>query len=395
MKILNKDGLAHADLEVPYYKFTGRMDGINSLKGFVHYEENGKLVKQKIDKENIFDEAVTKTYAIKKVTPPLVREGAVVEIYYELTSDLFNYVREWFFQEEIPTVWSEYTFEYPEYFSYAQTTQGHLRFAKNEQTTGTGVASWMETERVNTRVATTSQSSSQRVDYSTRKIALAVKNAPGLKSEPYIDNPFSYASRIDLQLKSVQFPNSQPQQITGTWQEVAESLLKDEDFGKHLSKGKFSKELAAKIADGLETPEEKVVAVYNHLTSQIAWDGVRGIYPRKSLDKVYKERKGSIAEINLLQTLLLSELGLDAYAVVSTSRDRGFLNPANPVMHKLNYVTTLVRVEDQQILLDASDASLPFGYLPTRAINNTGLIVVSGGAKWTDLKNTKANSFSR
>ncbi|MGY6520918.1 MAG: DUF3857 domain-containing protein [Mongoliitalea sp.] len=394
VKILNKDGLSHADLEIPYYKFTGRTDGLNTLKGFVHYEENGKLVKQKIDKENIFDEAVSKTYAIKKVSPPSVREGAVVEIYYELTSDLFNYVREWFFQEEIPTVWSEYSFEYPEYFTYAQTTQGHLKFAKNEQTAGAGVASWMETERVNTRVTTTSQSSSHRVDYSTRKITLAVRNAPGLKSEPYIDNPFSYASRVDLQLKSVQFPNTQPQQITGSWQEVAESLLKDEDFGKHLTKGKFSKELAQQITDGLETPEEKIIAVYNHLTSTVAWDGTRGIYPRKSLDKVYKEGKGSVAEINLLQTLLLQELGLNAYAVVSTSRDKGFLNPSNPVMHKLNYVISLVQLEDQNLLVDATDASLPFGYLPTRAINNTGLIVVSGGAKWTDLKNSKVNSYA-
>jgi hypothetical protein len=394
VKILTKDGLSYADLEVPYFKISGRMDAVSSIKGFVHYEENGKIVKQKIDKEHVFDEAVSKTYAIKKITPPLVREGAVVEIAYELTSDLFSYVREWFFQEEIPTIWSEFSFEYPEYFTYGQTFQGHLKLARNEQTSGTSSINWAQIDRTTTGFTTSSQTTNQRVDFSTRKIELAVRNAPALKSEPYIDNPYSYASRVDLQLKSLQFPNSQPQQITGSWQDVSESLLKDEDFGKHLSKGKFSKELVNQLVRGIEDPEAKVVAVYNHLTSKISWDGTTGIYPRKSLEKVYYEGKGSVAEINLLQTLLLTELGLDAYAVVSSSRDRGFLNQSNPVMHKLNYVLTTVNIGDQQFVLDASDASLPFGYLPTRALNNAGLVVVSGGAQWTKLKNFKSNSFS-
>ncbi|EIM77734.1 periplasmic protein [Nitritalea halalkaliphila LW7] len=392
VKILKKDGLTHGDLEIPYYTFQGSHDQVSSIKGNVYQAVNGKVQRTKIGREHVFDEAVSKNFALKKVSPPQVQEGAIVEISYELSSDLLHYVREWYFQDWIPTVWSEFNFEYPEYFQYAQTSQGYLPFTVSEYGEGSGNAMWTEKETVDSRLQRQSNYTTSNVRYTTRKMHLAIADVPAMRAEAFIDNPMSYASRIDLQLLHVQFPNSTRQTISGNWQDVATKLMQDEDFGKHLASSRFTRQLLPSIVDESDSPEEKVQKIYAHVTQKVAWEGSRGLYPGQSLEKVYKEGKGTVPEINLLLVALLQEANLPAYPVVGMSRDRGFLNQSYPVMHKLNYVTALVKLEGKDLVLDASDAAMPYGILPMRAINNAGLVIEPSGARWCELQNAKPNN---
>lgn len=391
-KILTKDGLAHGDLEIPYYIVSGRKDNVFAIKGYVYNEENGKIVKEKIEKVHIFDEEVSKSYHVKKVSPPNIKEGSVVEISYEITSDLFNMIRDWEFQSDIPTQWSELTFEYPEYFSFTQASQGYQKFEIYEETGGTGNAAWTNQERVTNGYAVSSQVSSNSVNYNTLKFHYAVKDAPALKPEPYIDNPWSYNTKVEFQLQSLQFPNSAPQVLTGSWDKLAQELLEDEDFGKLLEKGAFAKTTVDALTADASSDEEKAVRIYNHITRKMTWDDRVGLYPTKALDKSYKEGKGSASDINMLLTLFLKEAGLSAYPVMTSTRGSGFLNPSNPVRYRINYVLTLLVVGEKQILLDATNPSLQFGYLPLHAINFRGFAIIPGQSQWIDIGNSAVNS---
>lgn len=392
VKIITKDGVSNADLHIPYYNISGRTDLVSSIKGFVYNEVNGKIVKEKIEKVHVFDEAVTKTFKMKKISPPNVKEGTVVEISYEISSDLFSMIREWEFQSQIPTLWSEFTFEYPEYFSFRQANQGYVKYAVNEKKSGNGVANWSTMERSTTGYSVTSSQSNNSVSFSTSSFHWAVQAAPAMNQEPYIDNPMSYATKVEFQLESIQFPNSQRQIITGTWDKMGQELLIDEDFGKHLNKSKFATEVVSGLINEAKTDKEKASLILNHLNTNVKWDGKRGIYPSKSLDKVYKEGKGSYAEINMLLTLFLREAGLDAHPIVSSTRDLGFLNPSNPVMYKLNCLTSLVNIEGKEIVLDATEPALPIGFLPIRSINFQGWAIIPNRSKWVDMTNSSFNS---
>lgn len=392
VKVLTKDGLSHGDLEIPYYNFPGRKDNVFNIKGFVYNDVNGKIVKTKIEKEHIFDEAVTKSYKIKKVSPPSVKEGSVIEISYEITSDLFNMIREWEFQSDIPTQWSEFTFEFPEYYSFKQATQGYQKFEKYEEKNGTGNASWTNQERVTSGYSVSSQVSSNSVTYNTTIYHYIVKDAPALKPEPFIDNPWSYSTKVEFQLQSRQFPNSTIQVYSGSWESLAEELLQDEDFGKLLQKGAFAKPIVAGIVGDAQTDDEKAIRIYNHIAKNITWDNRVGLYPTKSLDKVYKEGKGSAADINMLLTLFLNQAGLTAFPVMSSTRGSGFLNPGNPVRYKINYVMSVLALGEKQVLLDATNPALPFGYLPPHAINFRGFALIPGQSQWVDIGNSGVNA---
>jgi hypothetical protein len=388
IKILTKGGVSYGDFQIPYYSIPGRTDLVGGIKGFVYNESNGSIVKEKIGKEHVFEEEVSKTYRIKKISAPNIKEGSVVELSYEITSDLFSYLREWEFQNEIPTRWSEYSLEYPEYFSFSQSAQGFEQYVINEQSEGTGSANWSETERSGGRVAQ-STTTNNSVNFSTKKYHWAIQNAPALRPEPYIDNPQSYSTKIEFQLQYLQFPNSQRQTFSGSWNTMSEELLKDPEFGKFLERNKFVQEIVPQLITAEQSEQEKLIAISDHLTKMVKWNGSYSIYPTQSLEKVYNGGKGNLADMNFLLIAFLREAGFDCHPVVGSTRGSGFVNPGNPVMYKLNYLSALVKTADKEFLMDISDSSLPFGFLPINGLNFRGWAVIPNNAsRWVDIYNT-------
>lgn len=393
IKVLNKEGVSYADLQIPYYNIQNRIDRVGQIKGFVYNEDGGKIRQDKIGKDNIFDEAVTDFYKLKKISFPNVVEGSVFELSYEIESDLFNYMREWEFKTDIPTRWSEYFLEYPEYFNFSQSNQGYESYVFNTKKNGSGTATWTDKERTNAGYNVSSSYSNNAVTYGTEQFHWAVRNAAALRPEPFIDNPMSYATKVEFQLQSIQFPNAIRQNIAASWEKISEDLLKDEDFGKHLTKNKAFKPMVEALVGGLESQEEKMLKIYEHISNTVKWDGTRGIYPTRSLEKSYNEGKGSVADINFLLIVFLREAGINADPIVSSTRDKGFLNPANPVMYKLNYISALVNYEDKEVVIDVTDSTLPLGFLPVRMINFRGWAVGDYGlSRWVEFNNSTPNS---
>jgi hypothetical protein len=392
IKILTTEGVHYGDMVIPYYSIPGRTDLVGSVKGFVYNESNGNIEKIKIGKEHMFEENASQTYRLKKISAPNVKEGSVVEVSYEITSDLFSYLREWEFQREIPTKWSEYSLEYPEYFTFSQSAQGYESYVINEQSEGTGNANWSETQRTG-EVATQSTTSNNSVNYSTRKYHWAIQDAPALRPEPFIDNPQSYGTKIEFQLQYLQFPNSQRQTFSGSWNTMSEELLKDPDFGKLLERNKFIEDILPQLIAEGQSDQEKMLAISNHLTKMVKWNGKTGKYPSQSLEKIYKSGEGNVADMNFLLIGFLREAGFEAHPVIGSTRESGFVNPANPVMYKLNYVSALVKSGDKEFLMDISDSSLPFGFLPINSLNfRAWAVIPNNGSKWVDVSNTVPSS---
>lgn len=370
IKVLTKEGVSYGDFMIPYYFIPGRTDLVGSVKGYVYNESEGTILKEKIGKEHVFEEEVSKSYRMKKISAPNIKEGSVIEISYEITSDLFSYLREWEFQSEIPTRWSEYSLEYPEFFSFSLSAQGFVEYAINEQTEGNGGS------------------------FSTRKYHWAVQDAPALRPEPYIDNPQIYQTKIEFQLQYIQYPGSQRQTFSGSWNTMSEELLKDPEFGKLLERNKFIEGTLAQIISNDQNEQEKLHAITDHLQKMVQWNGNFGIYPSQpSLEKIYKEGKGNLADVNFLLIAFLREAGFEAHPVVGTTRASGFVNPANPVMYKLNYLSALVKSGDKEFVMDISDSSLPFGFLPINGLNFRGWAVIPNNAsRWVDIYNTVPTS---
>ena len=60
----------------------------------------------------------------KKFTLPGVKEGAIIDYEYTVTSDFLFNLQPWYFQGDIPCLWSEYRAALPQFLKYIMLQQG-------------------------------------------------------------------------------------------------------------------------------------------------------------------------------------------------------------------------------------------------------------------------------
>jgi hypothetical protein len=120
------------------------------------------------------------------------------------------------------------------------------------------------------------------------------------------------------------------------------------------------------------------------------WNGHYSIWASNGLKKPYKEHTGSSAEINLLLTLMLQNAGLNANAVLFSTRDNGIVSSFFPTITNYNSVLAKLNIDDKTYLLDASSEFSPLGVLPANDINGKGRVVNNERGDWVDLETNTA-----
>ena len=364
IKILKKSGYDWANVLVPYYINGTTKERVSNIKAYTFNLVDGKEQKDKLESKDIFDEKKTEYKHLKKFTLPNVKEGSVLDINYTIYSDFIYTMREWEFQHSIPTVWSEYRAQIPEYFDYKFLMQGYLSLDDTKQ------------ERTNDNISKVQNSEYYWI----------MKDVPALKGERYITTLSDYQSKIEFELERVRFPNEPARIMTGNWEDVTKKLLQDENFGTQLNRNSFFKDnLAALLAKQTE-PEQKMNAIYEHIKKRMTWNGRYGIYTKDPIRRVYETSTGSVAEINLLMTSMLLEAGLDAAPLILSTRDHGHLRHGAPMLSKFNYVVSHVKIGDKEYMLDATEPLVPLGMLPVRCLNGIGRLIKTKDQRWVDIK---------
>ncbi len=381
IKILNKDGYDYADFRIPTYHPGSSNENLSGLKGYTYTLDNGKINKTKLDKKDIFKDDLSDDWRVTTFTMPNVSEGCVIEFTYKVNSDFITFLKEWEFQEEIPVVYSEYTVEIPEYFHYQKVNQGYLNLTLKEKTTKNGSVNFMSTSRGNARV----NMSNQTVNYTINSETWALEHAPALKEEEYITTMEDYVTKINYQLAGTQFPGSIYKNVLGSWEKINEILLKHENFGKQLGKGNYLKEVVATIQSKTDKREEQLVLAYEFIRNHMDWNRENDMLTSDNLKKSFESKKGNSADINLLLTSLLQELGISAHPVVLSTRDNGKINIAMPMIQSFNYVIATAKLGERYILLDATNKYLKPGMLPYRCLNWKGRIINEQLGNWIDL----------
>ena len=110
-----------------------------------------------------------------------------------------------------------------------------------------------------------------------------------------------------------------------------------------------------------------------------------GKYAEKSLKDFQRQQKCNIGNLNLFLTALLQHLGFDAEPVILSTRKNGQIHTEYPMLQGFNYVAVLVKVDDKQVLADASEPYCPFDLLPDRCLSNKGLVIKEDAQNWVNL----------
>jgi hypothetical protein len=394
IKILKKAGYDLATVEVPLYHLAANEEKITSLRGFTYNEVGGKVEKVKFETSQAFTEERTKNIRVRKFTLPNVREGAVIEYAYTVTSDfLFNF-QDWTFQREVPTRWSEFQAIIPEYFDYKMLMQGYEPLAL--QTREDTQAQYnLHTEGGITDQGQHVSSENETITATATNYHWAMQDVPALRDEPYMTTTRDYVARINFELAGQRMPGGVYQNMTGSWEKINADLLENAEFGGQLGKVAFLDAALKPLIAQYPDPAARAAAVRELVIKSMKYDGTNRYSASGPLKKSYELHRGTSADINLLLIAALRQAGLPAQPVILSTRAHGRVNQAFPLLEQFNYVIGVLPLADnKELLLDATEPLLPCGMLPTRCLNQTGRLVADKdqAGRWVSLTPTQRHN---
>lgn len=388
IKIFNDEGYDWATESVTLYDHGDIQEDLHKVKGFTYNLENGKVVKTKLEKDNIFEEKTSDTYKRVKFTLPNVKEGSVIEFQYTVSSNYHVILDPWYFQYSIPVKHSEYIISIPEYFRYIQNSTGFEKFAHYETSKSPGRISWMTTNRPDVSLSgnTSASISTGNVNYNNDRHHYLAMNMPALKDEVFVGNSDNYLQSVGFQLSSLKWFDGKVHNVLGNWSDINRKFIDDyADFGPNMRARNFYKDITNSIIEKYSTPQERIAAVYNFVSNYMKWNDRNGYIPSQNLKKIFDERTGSAADINALLVSMLRALDIDADPVILSTISNGLVHPVYPMMDKYNYMIAKATIGDHYILLDATEKNMPFGLLPTRCLNQRGYTISKTKPGWIDL----------
>ena len=178
-----------------------------------------------------------------------------------------------------------------------------------------------------------------------------------------------------------------------TWG-YARSIHRSDDFASELEPHKIYRNELNKILQGENDPLTKAQTIYNHIKDNYKWNRRVGYYPEQETTQTYWNKKGNLADINMLYISMLRSIDIEAYPVLAATRGLG--PPVRPVSGSLNYVFAGVKIQDKTYLVDPANPAALFDRLPLALLNWKGILINEGGGiEWIDLTKPSASSINR
>jgi hypothetical protein len=342
IKIFKKEAYSQANFRVLFNR--GSKESVDGLKAACYNMENGKLVETKATSENIFEESLNKDIFVKKVNVPGVREGSIVEIKYTINNPD---IRDWSFQDEIPTIWSEYEMHIPDYYIFSKIGQGSTPYALNDQST-----------KSETLLGT-------NFTYSMLTYHWIQRDVPALKPEKYMTSLEDYKTKMIFYLEEIRPPNDAYRTIVKPWGEIAKLYMEDSDFGDFITKRSAMKEELETVVKPTMTPIEKIQAIYDYVGK--TFDVVEYGYSRdlsSSLKDLKTKKKVTVTDKNLIFMNMLTNSGVSVSPVMLRTRDEGHVGTSKAVMSRFNRVISHVKIDKDTFFVDASGYPQPMKLLP-------------------------------
>lgn len=375
IKIYKKEGYDWANFEMLLYNEASAKQTLEIKSAYTYNLVGDKIEKTKLKSEGEFNEKVNKYWSKKKITMPNVKEGSIIEIEYTIKDEGTGLIDEWTFQDQIPVDYSEYNTYIPEYYVYNPYFRGWLA-PKITKEDFRKTIELRNRESEGSRMYTTVNVN--EVSYILKKTSYILESIPAIKNESFTNNIKNYISSLVLELAMTKFPNAMTQSYSTDWETVTKKIYENSDFGPELNKtGYFEKDIDV-LLKGVTSPAEKTAIVFNFVKDRMNWNEMNGYSCQNGVKSAYQDKTGNVADINLMLISMLRYAGLDANPILISTRSNGIA--LYPSRSAFNYVIAGIEVENQIILLDATNKySLP-GILPIRDLNWFGRVVRKNGS---------------
>jgi hypothetical protein len=341
IKIFNDNGKEEANIRIKYFSYN-RAEYITGVQAETINLNNGVAEPIKVDKKQIFTEAVDKYHSALVFSFPNVKPGSIIEYKYRLTSSSFE-IPGWYFQNDLPTRYSELNTNTPDILTYKRLTNLHSPYVVDK------------TSSSNTRTE-------------------AMANIPSLKDEPYMDAREDNSERILFQLLSIRIPGYYYPNFQDSWAKVGQGRIDNEDFGGQLNRKLTGEEVIINKAKTLKTDDEKIAYIFNEVKNTVKWNDVLDINSSDGTPKAWEKKVGNSAEVNMILYHLLKKSGLKVYPMMVSTRKNGRINPTYPSYYQFNSAVAYIPVDSAKYyVLDATSKYNLYNQIPSNFLNSFGL----------------------
>jgi hypothetical protein len=372
IKIFDSKSFDKGTIEIPFYS-----DGENSremveeIKGITTYkDENGQMKTAELEQPKILEVKQNRYWSSMKFAMPNVRAGCIIEYKYKIYTPFWDKLPNWKFQDDIPKMNSEYEMHIPAFWIYNGSLRGALPLTKN--------VSELE------RACFTSHGSSSDCSH----FIYGMRDVPAFKEEDYMTAPKNFMSAMYFTLSEYTNPyNGVKKRVAKEWRDVDYNMKHADYFGSQIRKKDALKLSITPVLAGKVTPLEKARAVYTYIQKSIKWNGHNSRGSDDGIRKAIDNHTGNAADVNLALVNALNSAGVNAEAVLLSTRVNGLINKMYPIENDFNYVVARAIIEKDTFLLDATEPTLAFGMLPLRCLNDQGRVMsMEKPSYWVDLQ---------
>ena len=351
-------------------------ESVEDIKAVAFNMENGKVVKTTLKKSDIVNKKIDEQNYQVEFTVPGVKEGTVIEYEYNIHSQIFWELRDWYAQCEIPVVYAKLDMNIPNYLIFNIEDHGIQRLT---YTCTVGSLKY--------KVETDPLANPMWVN--TNHYVYLGKNLMGMPKDDYVWNAQDYWAGITAELKQYRLLGMTQMDYAKTWEQIDEMILGSDDLGIHMyDHSPLQKELKEAGIEGIADLRERVAAVYKLVMGKVKWNGKYELSPALTSETL-KKGSGSNADINLLLMQSLHDVGITAAPVLLRTRDLGQLPYNFPSVSKLStYIVGVIMPSGGNIYLDVSNKNGLPNMLPDVMLVERARLVQKGKkGEWVNLQN--------
>jgi hypothetical protein len=348
---------------------------VEDIKATAFNQEGSKVVKTSLKKKDIVNTKIDDHHYQMEFTIPDVKVGTVIECEYNIHSQIFWELHDWYAQCEIPVVYAKLDMNIPNYLIFNIEDHGIQRL------THTCTMGSMQFKVVSDPLA-----NPMRVN--TNHYVYIGQNLKGIPRDSSGWNFLDLCAGITAELKSYRLPGMMAMEYAKTWDQIDEMILSSDDLGIHLhDHSPLANELKEAKIEDIASQRERVAAVYKLVMSKVKWNGKYELSP-KSTSETLKKGEGTNADINLLLIQSLHTVGLNAAPVMLRTRDLGMLPYNFPSISKLStFIVGVIMPSGGNIYLDASNKNGWLNMLPDVMLVERARLVQKGKkSQWVNLQ---------
>lgn len=361
IKILSEAGISWANVRVPY----SNQDSIMNIKAVTYnLKQNGEVVSTFLQTNSINSQEFGKEINQSIFQIPNAKKGSIIEYSYQLKMSDWQSLNNWYFQNDIPVVKSIYSTKIPIYMLFYKSLEGVRglddlkRDVKTETHQGKKVQMVFET--------------------------YSMKNLPAYIEEPDVPGGDYFLSKIKFNLAEYTLPGKQTVFLLPEgYEELAFNWAADPHFREAYSTAGYLTDRINQIYFREFSPIKNIQSFFFFVRNNFTVDFSMG---EQSLEEVFKARRGTPEQINMLLTKMLNQAGYKAFIIALSTIDNRPTYPEFPNFELFNHFVSMVRVNETNYFMDASDKNLLFNMLSPNSVNNGGLVISRSAPGFVELE---------